>query len=343
MSANLFGARFLGHRQPGWHELGKVFQDAIDANTAVVEAGLDYEVSKFPIFAQTPSGPIDLNQIAIVRNPTFDDPVSRVFGTASSEYEVIQNTEIAEIINPLTTEWPVETIGALGYGETMFLSLDAGEASVKGDPVRQYFLITDTKDGATSMRIAFTPVRVVCQNTLVTGLREAIVSASLVHSGFARTSLELHVSLLAAMQKAMKGTMAKFKDLASIAITKTDAESIFLAAYPNPNRPRKAFLVDNPKSAKSLGALYDEASQAQSEWEYYIERAKAYRAGAEELFGKLNDEYPHLAMTPWHAYNAVVESADYRQGGKSTAESSLFGARAAEKSRAFAMAMTFVK
>ena len=31
MAHNLFGERFLGHREPAWHGLGKTFEDPITA------------------------------------------------------------------------------------------------------------------------------------------------------------------------------------------------------------------------------------------------------------------------------------------------------------------------
>jgi len=343
MSANIFGERFLGFRKPAWHEIGMVFTEPIDAVHAVAKAKVNYEVEKYPLSIMTPNGAIELEKVAIVRNPVPEDDEYRVLGIATPTYEVVQNMDIAKILNPLTEKWPVETVGALGKGETMFLSLDAGMGAVRDNVIHQYFLVTDTKDGGTSMRIAFTPVRVVCQNTLVTGLKEAVVSASLAHAGRARSSLEIHVSLLRAMQNAMEKTMAKFGALASAAITQNNAETIFASAYPMPRKSRKLALLDDPDSAANLGALFDEATKAQASWEYYVNRVQVYRAGAKTLFTKLNDESPSTAMTAWNAYNAVVESADFREGSDSVFQSTLFGARAAEKARAFAAAMEYAR
>ena len=346
MAANLFGDRFVGIRQPAWHGLGKVFESPIPISQAVVEAGMDYEVIKLPLIAKLDDKEIDSGKMGIFRTPTADDPAYQYFGSASEDYAILQNREVAEIIEPLTKLWPVETIGALGKGETIFISLDAGETSVRGEPIKQYFLLTDTRDGGTSMKIAFTPVRVVCQNTLVSGLRQSIVSSALTHVSNISKVLTVRVNLLGKMKKAMDATMATFEQLASAAITDDDAKSIFAAAYPMPPRTAKMELLDDYDSATGpelLGELYDEATRAQASWVYFAERAETLQTGVFHNYRRICDEHTSIANTPWAAYNSVVEFADYREGGKSLEVSTLFGARAAEKQRAFKASLEYAK
>ena len=345
MTANLFGDRFVGVRQPAWHGLGRVFELPIPAEQAIVEAGMDFKIVKRPLFARVGDTQIKTEKIGIFREPTADDNQYRFFGIASPEYAVLQNAEIAEILSSLTKHWPVETAGALGQGETMFMSLDAGSAEIHGESVKQYFLVTDKRDGGTTLKIAFTPVRVVCQNTLVSGLRRSIVSAALMHNPGLDKVLTARVGLLEKMQEAMTSTMATFEQLASAAITDDDARAIFADAYPEPKRAAKMDLLDdyNAKSGpEQLGELYDEATRAQASFTYYANRAQAFRDGAMATYGRLNDEHNSIARTPWAAYNAVVEFADYREG-QSVELSALWGARAGEKKRAFMKALEYVK
>lgn len=343
---NLFGERFVGIRQPAWHGLGKVFENPISALQAVKEADMDFQIVKEPLFAEINGHHVPTEKVGIFRAPTMDDPQHRFFGTVSEDYGLMQNAEIAKILEPLTEKWPVETAGALGHGETIFMSLDAGDAEIKGEPVKQYFLLTDTRNGGTSLKIAFTPVRVVCQNTLVSGLRQSVVSSAMTHMPNVSKVLAARVDLLQKMQQALKSTMATFEQLASAAITDDDAQAIFAAAYPEPNKPAKMGLLDDFDSATGpdlLGALYDEATRSQEVWQYYCTRTDAFRQGALDCYTRICDEYPAIARTPWAAYNAVVEFADYRTGAKSVQESALFGARAAEKKRALAYSLDFIK
>lgn len=341
MAANLFGERFLGFREPAWHSLGKTFDQPITAVEAVRQGGLEYTIEKYPLFAE---GGYPTGKFGIFREPTMDDMQYRFLGVCGEEYNIVQNTMIAEILDPLTKMWPVETVGALGVGETMFLSLDAGDAEVHGEHIKQFFLITDTRDGGTSMRIAFTPIRVVCQNTLVSGLKQATVSAALQHGFNIEQTLRTRVTLLEKMQKARVATMATFEALASAAIQDDDAQTIFTLAYPNPKRTDKLELLedfDSVNGPEMLGALYDEATRAEQSWLYYTKRAETMREGVRSTYDRLCDEHPGIASTAWAAYNAVVEFADFREGSN-VAKSALFGSRSAEKKRAFAAALAYV-
>jgi hypothetical protein len=44
MPASIFGSRFTGRREPAWHGLGTVFEDAPLASEAIVRSGMDYVV-----------------------------------------------------------------------------------------------------------------------------------------------------------------------------------------------------------------------------------------------------------------------------------------------------------
>jgi hypothetical protein len=350
MSHNLFGERFLGHREPGWHHLGEVFQDPITAAEAIRRCQMDYEVLKVPMTVDVPT-PFGINRVVIqdkvvlLREPTPDDPEHLYLGVASPDYEIVQNTDVAEALDQLTDVWPVETMGALDKGKTMFASLDAGMTRVAGEEVHQYFLATNTNDGGTSMKIMFTPVRVVCQNTLVTGMASATVSAALNHKTGVIGSMKARMDMIKKLQQASATTLESFEKLAKCALDETGTRQVLEFTYPYPKRPSKVTSLEgiDEKDIALVGALYVEANAANELWQYYCERADAFRSGAVELFNKINDEHPAIAGSAYALFNAVVESADYRAGSDSVISSSIFGARAQEKKRAFKAAMDLVK
>lgn len=343
MSANIFGERFLGRREPAWHNIGTVFEEALSPREALMHAGADFRFILSPAVTQieTPLGTQLIEakgKSFIVREPVADDPEYRITGIASDNYGLIQNEEIAIALERLTDNWPVETVGVLGKGETLFIALDAGVGEVKGEKIHQYFLVSDTKDGGTSLKIAFTPVRVVCQNTLVTGLRQATVSAALTHNSNVGAAFDVRIDLVSKMQAAQKFTMNLFETMANIALSDDEFTQVLEQVYPYPKVPKKMRMLEGLEDGDiaMLGELYDEATKAQYAFEYYVNRANILRDGAHTLFSKLNDEFPNIAHTAWAGYNAVVESADFREGPDSLFGSALFGSRAVEKRRAFA-------
>lgn len=340
---NIFGDRFFGRTGPAWHELGTTDPRVTRCVTAVKRAGLDYQVRLANITAQIPaelgggSAPIT-NRMAIMRDPTNDDPEYRFFGFASEDYGIMQNMDIAKAMDMLTDTWPVETVGALGKGETIFLTLDAGDRKIKGEDIKMFFLVTDTRDGGTAMKIAFTPVRVVCQNTLVAGLKSAVLNVPLEHVAGLSGAFSSRMELVKRLTAAQDATMNAFDAMAKYRLQAGEFEQILDATYPMPSKPKKADLLDEfttEEDIASIGALYAEATEAQNLWMYYAGRNVVFRDAATELFTKFNNEFPKTAETAWAAYNAVVESADWRKGADSVPASSLFGPRANEKKRAF--------
>ncbi len=350
MAHDIFGERFHGFRQPAWHGLGTVFTDAQkSASEAFVDGGLDYEVAKCPIIINTPWGEINsqenANKVAIVRQPTSDDPIARQFAVVNADYGLLQNMDIARMFDPLTKEWGVETVGALGKGERIFLTLRVGSSEVKGDEVGEFFLINENKDGTGGINILYTTVRVVCQNTLSMAL-EGGGAVNLRHTSDVADRLQFETDVMAAMRKFRADSLQTIQKLAETPVTKKQAEEIIEAAYPLPKKPRAFRFADHNPDAigKSLYmAERERADGAEAGWKWQAGRVEEFRNGAKSLLVKINDEFPRIAGTAWATVNAVTELADHRTGrdvdGKSKAMSATFGARAEEKDRAFRAAM----
>lgn len=354
MSDNIFGERFFGHREPAWHGLGTVLNEELSVSQAFEKVGMNYNVVKASLSAivsveGAASLLVPTDKFAIVREETPDDPEYRIFGTCSDEYEIIQNADIAKILDPLAEQWKTETVGAIDHGKTIFVTLDAGAAVIKSkdgkkeDPVSKFFLITESKTGGTAMKFAFTPVRVVCQNTLVSGLRAATVSSQLSHRTGLKNEMEWRIRLLADLSKAENIVMNNMQLMAKTVLDDSKAVEIIEAAYPLPKKSAKAQMLmefDDPeKELSQYTDLLNELTTAQADFEYWINRNQIFRNSATELFKKFNDEHTAFAHTAWSAYNAVVETEDYRNGMKHVQESALFGARAAAKKRAFYKAL----
>ena len=343
MSDGMFGERFMSVRIPAWHTLGTVIKKAIKPTTAVKKFGLDYEVGIYPTIVMVGKKQIKTDQYAIVRSPTADDNLYRTFGkSVHSKYELVSNMDIATVLDPLAEVWALETMGAIDHGKTVFMTFRTGDQDIQGDKIEGYFLVTDTKDGGTAVRAAYTPVRVVCANTLRSGLAQSTIALSIPHILGAKDQLAARINLIAKGQKAIDETTLVFRQLAQTQITPKQAELMFDQVYPLPRVPEDAALVDY--SQEDLGALlFKGVADSMYAYNYYTKQAQDLRAGALELYEKFNDEFPKVAGTAWGAWNAVVESADFRNGGKQPEISALFGARAREKTSAFRIAQNFVK
>lgn len=347
MAAGIWGDRVMSREKPMWHELGTVFSKKLKAVTAVKKSGCDYKVTLQPLGVDMGGFMIPApGMAAIMREPTPDDDQYRIFGTVAEDYGLIDNLWLAEQLDKLTGEWPVETIGALHHGKTFFMSLNAGSAAVAGEEITQYFVVSDTKDGRNSLQIAFTPVRVVCQNTLTAGLKQATISGAIAHRKTIHSEVELKTDLFAQMQQAQHRVLESFEAMAGIILEDGDVAEIFEATYPYPRKPKNVKVLDTLReldNAEEYQELIDKYTSVDAAWQAEFERMDNFRNGAWEVLDRMNQENGKLANSVWYAYNALVEVEDYRKGPEATTPASiLFGSRARTKRRAWAAAMEYV-
>ena len=339
MAASIFGTRFSGARTPAWHSLGTVFTDRPSVSEAFTRTGLDYPYIEAPVLAHVDGVMIPVaGKKAIVRGPTIDDPMHRTLAVVSENFGVIQNMEIAGMLDVLAAKWPIETVGALGKGETIFGTLDAGETSVGGEPIHKYFLFTDSKDGTRNLEIAFTPVRIVCQNTLTMGLRKATSRFTLGHKKTVRQYAGWAIDVIAQLQANEEVILADLQALTEVRLDADRVQQLLIQIYPEPVRSAQheivlaAFAAAGGSVPQDLQTAYKDREEGRIT---QLEHTVLMRSSAEELLRRFNDEQPKLANTAWALYNSVVELEDFRQGRGDAAMSAVFGQRAATKTRAY--------
>ena len=327
--ASVFGSRFLSHREPAWHKLGLVVEEPLSAQEAFQRMG-PYEVELVKVRGNVPIGPLPYK--VIVRKPTADDPQHRTFGLVSLDYTLIKPEEFVQIwddsvANPEGQWHPVETIGALGHGETMFISTKMPSYDVAGDEIDNYLLAVSPMTGGDAAEVRVTPVRVVCQNTLIASAHMASETYRIWHTEGAKAKLAGWLSEI--YNRALERSQAlqeAFSILAAHRVVGPEDERVFRAAYPDPRRPR----LDAP----------EEIVKARQEgYEYSMVRQQAKRDAAGQLFqGRgQGSSSPAYAGTAWGLYNACCELEDYRRGRgpESIARNALFGGRAKAKAAAF--------
>ena len=345
MPPMLWNERFLG-KVPAWHRMGTVRTDVVDmsATEAIEICRLNYKVGKYKVKyeIETPMGILLQeypDKFAIVREPTEDSPVYEPFGMVGNDYQPIQNSDIGASLDMLTGIYPMEACGAINKGKGVFFALSAGTCMIRGAEMRKYFTITDDKSGGSSLKIYYTPVVTVCGNTMVSGLREALVAVNLNHYQGAKDDMKLRVELISKLQKAEKETDAVFNKLALLALNAASVKRVIETAYPYPPRPKRAQVfeeVGESEAFEEFKSIIQSSRDVQKKWEWTKSRVDAYRADVEMRYSRFNDERLDGPGTGWGLFNAVVESADYRLGEESMAESALLGNRSKEKKLAFA-------
>jgi phage/plasmid-like protein (TIGR03299 family) len=85
-----------------------------------------------------------------------------------------------------------ETAGSLREGRRVWLCAKLPQPiNLVGDQVDVYLLFSNSHDGSSSVKVAVTPIRVVCQNTLTYALKGAQRTWSIRHTSGAKERLDL--------------------------------------------------------------------------------------------------------------------------------------------------------
>lgn len=364
MAHNLFGERFIGMRTPAWHQLGIVSEKQITATEAFKLAKLNYKYFILPIGSTLPDGSFlsTTDQMSVYREPTADDPEWRSLGIVSSGYSHLQNDELAAGIDAISkkTGWLFETAGALGTGGTVFVCLKAGTQSIHGDEVKSFFLVTDGKAANRALKISVTPVRVVCENTLIASDESSSLSITIPHTSQVGNEYAVWLNLISALEKSQQDTFADLRLMGNVRISDDIARSIFEAAFPPPVANQRVRLSQQLPTMKGVtqdiledanGAL----ARAVEAYDYNMVQSEKWQSGAFDLYTRFNEgneqggkmtrsALEKLARTPYAALQAVTELCDY--GGtnrESVASATLFGQRAAQKAKAWDSALRIAK
>ena len=340
---------FAGRDTPAWHGLGNVFTEAKSMVEAVRLARVDYKVTLEDVYVQVGDGAFPIEgKKSITRHPMYNQDGSLLedeyhsFGIVSDNYGLLDNVWIAERMDYLVDgQWTVETVGALGKGEIMFATLFLGEFELpNSDHIKQYLLVRDGKTGKNKFKMAVVNLRVVCNNTLIAAENSASVEAEFVHNQDIKDDLDFRIKFLESLKHAQENTVQGLVTMLNTAMNTDRMQLILEHIYPYPSRPARAKITDQytiETVPEEYHEFFRKAMKSESNYKYFINRADKLRGTAEQLFGKFNDENPSSANTGYGLYQAVTESADWRNFNKAEArsagllESALFGSRAKEK------------
>ena len=156
-----------------WHGLGTKVPADLTPEQMLEAAGLDWEVEKVQTYARINGVETPLPKQALVR--TTDN---RVLDVVSDDWNPVQNSEAFEFFNDFIAEgeMQMETAGSL-KGGTIVWALAKIKDSFElfgGDRVDSYLHFTNFHKYGFSTDVRFTPIRVVCNNTLTLSLNKKV-------------------------------------------------------------------------------------------------------------------------------------------------------------------------
>ena len=171
-------------------------EDCKSSAEVMEKAGLDWEVAKCEVYSKFPVEEDVMNHQNIYKDHHFmghDENLAPALyakipngyatyrkdygiplGIVKERYTPVQNSEafsfFDDAIGKNAAIW--QTAGFFGMGERIFVSAKLPNTiTVKGDPVDSYLVFTNSHDGSSGVKILFTPIRIICLNTLNAAIR----------------------------------------------------------------------------------------------------------------------------------------------------------------------------
>lgn len=330
MSANI-GRMFYEGAVP-WHGLGTKVDKSLTWAEAIEAAGLDWTVAKSQVqfhLGQKMGHNLGLSEFK-GKCVTYRKDTGSPIGIVSDDYTIVQNKDAGRLLDAVVGEAGAHyhTAGYLGNGSKvwMLIKLPGSLKVLKDDIVEKYLLCANGHDGLMSFWILETPIRVVCQNTLMAAISQKTKTHfRAVHS----KDMVLDVKTI---REKMGYASEKF-DILEQAYQKM-AKTRFTSG-----RELQYFkeVLAWPRVAIAVGSTVTEVDN-----EAASTRMKNRLQDLLDLFeGGKGTEIKGVQGTVWGAYNAVTEYSDYfvSKDNQKRANSTLFGSGAQMKDRAFNLAL----
>lgn len=206
MAANVESMFYV--RETPWHGLGTKVMEAPSSKEALSLAGLDWRVLQEPIYTEN-------EELVEGYKANIRDSDRKVLGVVTDRYKVIQNEEAFAFTDELLGEGVrYETAGSLQGGKKVWLLAHLPhEYIISGERISPYLLFSNTHDGSGAIKVALTPIRVVCNNTLNLALSTAKRSWSMIHTGDIKGKMNEAKDTLFMAEKYMDSLGKEFETL----------------------------------------------------------------------------------------------------------------------------------
>ena len=197
-----------------WHGLGNKVDADIGVEDAIVAAGLDWEVGLKDL--QTVDG------VPVNHRATYRKTDGSILGVVGPRYTPLQNKDSFDWFQPFLDagECSIHTAGSLHSGQKVWvlaqLNRDSSEI-VPGDDVSKFILLSNSHDGTTAIRVGYTPIRVVCVNTLAMAHSKGSGSQliRIRHTRSSKNNLEQVRDIMDNINAQFEATAEQFRFLAS--------------------------------------------------------------------------------------------------------------------------------
>ena len=276
MAASVETMMFVGREKP-WHGLGTMVETAPDSREALIAAGLDWDVIQKPVFTQDGEKIPDY-----FANMRLQD--NAILGVVTNRYKVVQNREAFAFTDELLGNGVrYETAGSLMGGRKIWiLAKLPTRYIIQGEQIMPYLVFSNTHDGSGAIKIAMTPIRVVCNNTLNLALDTAKRCWSINHTGDIAAKMEDARETLFMAEDYMSELGKSFEDLSKKKLSDASVEEYIKELLPIPDDATDTMFKNTTRLRKDVMLRY-----------YYAPDLKDLKKSAYRFINAVSDFATH--------------------------------------------------
>lgn len=217
-------------------------EDCETSRDVMIKANLDWEVSKCEVVAKMPSHGENFedansffhgnHQYRECNNifATYRTDCNVPLGIVKERYTPVQNIDAFTFFdNAIGKDKAIwQTAGFFGNGERIFVSAKLpNNIFVKGDPVDNYLVFTTSHDGSSGVKILFTPIRIICENTLNAAIRQSSNYVSFRHTRSVHENLDIAHEILGLCKSKIVYLQEQYNAMYNIKMSDNQAQTMF--------------------------------------------------------------------------------------------------------------------
>lgn len=307
-----------------WRAKGAVnVEDCKTSEEVMNKARLNFTVDKCPIVAKMPFDPENCDNMldmlakgeAFTHNKdmymgcpsafaTYRTDVNVPLGLVKSKYEIVQNINAFKFFDDAIGKnkaiW--QTAGAFGNGERIFVSAKLpSNIRVNNDVVDNYLVFSNSHDGTSGVNILFTPIRVICQNTLNAAIKTSEQFVRFRHTASVHNNIDTASDLLGIVDVKRLELEEMFNSLTKIKLTDKQVKEYIAKIHLTEGEFENVNMIDNVHGLDRLFArqftIVEDSKISTRKLNIITQTFDYYQNGIGQK---------EIAGTAWGAYNAIT-------------------------------------
>lgn len=212
-------------RTTTWHAIGKDVQECRNMEQVLQKSGLDYEVTKMPVFA----GGVEVPNRFVTTRPGGGGP--HFYDVVSDKFQVVQNREAFEFVNYMGDELQFEKAGETNSGMVYVIG-KLPSVSILGDEFTPHVLFRNGFSGKIKITAAICPLRLVCQNQFNFAFKNTQNTVTIRHVANAEAKLQEARDVLKLNADYMQELNKMAEQYAGMKLTRTQVDKVLDQMFP---------------------------------------------------------------------------------------------------------------